>query len=286
VTLKVAVTHDVDRIMKTYQYLTKSLRAIRGRNFTSLKYHVKSFISSKNSYWNFDELLKIEKDHNIKATYFFLNESMKFNAVSIENWSLSLGRYKIDDPQVISIIKRIHNLGHEIGMHGSYYSYKDFNLLKSEKKKLENILGESVVGIRQHHLNLNERTWEIQQKCDFMYDASWGFNDNMGYKNECYIPFSPNNQFIVFPMVLMDTTFCNHPQKWNEFNKILKVSKRENSILVLNWHTNNFNDDEFPNFKTDFIKILEILKNENAIFNTLREYCKMQSGRFTDQCEI
>ena len=42
-------------------------------------------------------ILKIENEYNVKSTFFFLNESIKFDLLNLSNWSKSLGRYKFTD---------------------------------------------------------------------------------------------------------------------------------------------------------------------------------------------
>ena len=81
--------------------------------------------------------------------------------------------------------------GWEVGLHGSYNSFNNYALMKSEKQFLENILNHKVIGIRQHHLQIGEKTWEIQKECGFKYDSSLGFNEKIGFKNKQYKFFSP-----------------------------------------------------------------------------------------------
>jgi peptidoglycan/xylan/chitin deacetylase (PgdA/CDA1 family) len=270
--LKVAVTHDVDRLHKSYHYFSKIITFMYKKEFKMVYKQLLTIFSKNNSYDNFDEIIQIEKDYNIKATYYFLNETIPFNFFSKKNWFLSLGRYNIKNKRIIDVIKQLKSFGHEIGVHGSYLSYKDEKLLLSEKKILEEILGEEVIGIRQHHLNLDERTWEIQKKCGFLYDTSFGFNRDIGYKDSLYRPFKPMDDFLIFPQVIMDFCFANHKNKWDKLQEIIEQTKKNNAILVLNWHTDTFNENDFIHHKKDFLKIIKILKENNAEFNTLKNY--------------
>ena len=135
--IKVALTHDVDRTRKTYQYFTHPLKELIKLDLNGLLRQIKSY-SSTNNYWGFNEIIKIETKYNVKSTFFFLNETLPFNLFKLSNWKLSLGRYDITHPEIIKIIKYLDNNGWEIGLHGSFSSYNNKRLLEKEKEVLEN----------------------------------------------------------------------------------------------------------------------------------------------------
>lgn len=270
--IKVAVTHDVDRAKKTYHYATKILKGLIKGDFKSVVYQVRSLFSSENPYWTFDDLRNILDSHNIKSTFFFLNEKMKFNPFKVSNWTLSLGRYDISNEKVKAEILRLKAQGHEIGVHGSFNSYNDFELLVKEKVILEEIIGQKIIGIRQHHLNLNDNTWQLQKKAGFKYDSSWGLNFSIAVEDDKTAPFNPfKDEFLVIPMTIMDSPFVGSDDKWDKLEALIQLVKKNNGVLVLNWHTDSLNDKEFSEYRSDFIKILKILKSKGAEFYKLTE---------------
>ncbi len=270
--LRVAVTHDVDRERKTYHYFTKTLKAILKGDLKQFTYHVKSIFARNNPYWTFDDLVAILNTYEIKSTFFFLNETMRFKLFEISNWSLSLGRYNIESDKIKNKIRELKMLGHEIGVHGSFNSYRDYDLLTKEKRVLEKIIGGKIIGIRQHHLNLDDNTWILQKKAGFVYDASWGWNFSIGVRDGKAMPFRPfDDSFLVIPMTIMDAPFVAAADKWEQFDKLIKFAEENGSVIVLNWHTDSLNDNEFENYRSDFIKILDLLKSKNASFYRLSE---------------
>ena len=76
--LKIALTHDVDRVVKTYQYITHPLKKLLNGNLNEFSYQLKSILI-KNPYWCFPEIIKIENEYNVKSTFFFLHESIPFD---------------------------------------------------------------------------------------------------------------------------------------------------------------------------------------------------------------
>ena len=269
--LKVALTHDIDRTNKTYQYITHGLKSIAKADLSSLAYHIKSLFGTE-PYWMIPDLIKIENKYNVKSTYFFLNESIKINPFKLNSYKLAMGRYKINDKKIVKIIQWLDENGWEIGLHGSYNSYNDINLLRKEKKILETIVGHEIIGIRQHYLNLSNTTWNLQKEAGFRYDSSFGHKLEIGFKNEQYLPFNPiGNDFKVFPLLIMDSCFMNTQDKWKKFSEIVEVCQQKKSILVINFHQRTFNEKEFPGYKKAYIKIIEECIKNNAKFYTLKE---------------
>lgn len=271
--LKVAITHDVDRIKKSYQYFTHFAKSVKNKNYRYALYHLQT-IFCKEPYWTFPQIIKIESELNIKSTFFFLNESIKYNLFKKDTWKLALGRYNIYNKKLGTAIRWLDDNGWEIAVHGSFNSYKDYELLKKEKSILENIVGHEIIGVRQHYLNLFDKTWEFQDKAGFKYDSSYGYNENIGFKKGKYNVFFPlNNQFMVIPMVIMDNPFvhnCNN--NWKVFLNLLNVSEQNDVLLVLNWHSNNFNEKEFAGYVSSFKAIINECLKRNAKFYRLCDY--------------
>ena len=271
--LKVALTHDVDRIVKTYQYFTHFFKAIKNKNFKEAVYHINSINKRDEVYWNFDEIIDIENKYGVKSTFFFLIESIPFKFYDISNWKLSLGRYDINDPRILAIMRYLDENGWEIGLHGSYFSYKDINLLINEKMAIEKQLGHSVMGIRQHYLNLNEKTWSLQKEAGFCYDTSWGFANAIGFKEDKSKPFHPfADNFTVFPLAIMDLCYIKITNRKTILNDIIKKCNEKETILVIDWHSNNFHEKEYPGYKKAYSDIIETCLYNNAMFNTLSYY--------------
>ena len=271
--LRVALTHDVDRVNKSYQYITYTLRNLLNFKFNDLKYHILS-IFKEEPYWNFPEIIRIEKNYNVKSTFYFLNESIRFNLFNPSNWKLSLGRYKIDAEPVKCVIKWLDTNGWEIGLHGSYKSYINKDMLAREKFILDSILGHEVMGIRQHYLNLERNiTWRIQKDVGFKYDTTFGLKNDIGFAENIHTPFRPfNDNFIVFPMIIMDDCFMKISNKSEKLKELLDECDKFNAIFVINWHQRAFNENEFLNFKDQYIQIIEECLRRNAIFKTLSQF--------------
>jgi len=271
--IHVCLSHDIDRIDKTYQYITKPVRALKSGKIGLFFRYIWSSITIRNPYWGFDKMMEIERKFGVRSTCFFLNESLKFKLTKPKSWKLALGRYDIHDKRVVRIIKELEDGGWEIGVHGSYRSNIDYELLKHEKNVLEKIVGHEVIGIRQHYLNFTDNTFEIHTKAGFKYDSTWGLTRGIGFKESQVKPFFPikGSEYCEIPMTIMDSPFAETSDKWKEFDKIIDEIDRNNAYLVINYHNNNFSNSDFLGYDSDYIHMIEHLKRRNAQFMTMGE---------------
>ncbi|RPH30778.1 MAG: hypothetical protein EHM93_15060 [Bacteroidales bacterium] len=272
--LRVALTHDVDRVRKSHQYITRIGRSLVKLNLKGVVEQLLD-LTINDQYWGFDEIIKIESDFGVKSTCFFLNESIGLNLLKPSSWKLALGRYKITEKRIVNIIKWLDANGWEIGVHGSYFSYNSSKLLVNEKKTLEEIVGHEIIGIRQHYINMNDSTWKLQFNAGFKYDSTWGLGDEIGYRGNRIKPFTPlNNSYYVIPFAVMDSCFASTLNKWEKLQMIIDQTIEKDSILVINWHTNNYSELDFPEYKNNYIKIIERCVSMGAVFYTLKDYYK------------
>ena len=268
--LRVALSHDVDRTSKHYQYFSYLAKSLIKRNFADAKYQLQSLFSKENPYWNFPEIIRIEENLDVKSTFFFLDESIPFRLFDKKNWQLSLGRYNIREKKIMEIMQYLDKNGWEIGVHGSYLSYNNEELLKKEKNNIEDIIGHAVSGTRQHYLNLDNNTWTIHKKLGFKYDSTWGLTRSFGIKEGKIHPFRPfDDAFLVIPLMIMDTPFLETREHWKQYKQLVEQLDKQNGILVINWHQRVFNEKEFPFYKDAYVRIIEDCKERNARFDTL-----------------
>lgn len=272
-TFNVCLSHDVDRISKTFQFATHFFKSLLRKELRSAVYQFKSVFQKKH-YWGFDKIIELENKLQVKSTFFFLNESYPFNPINLKSWRLSLGYYDLFADNVQAVMRKLDSLGWEIGLHGSYCSFEDVVLMRKEKLDIESVLGHSIMGVRQHYLNLNDKTWEIQAEAGFMYDASFGFTRDIGFKDEKYWAFKPTSkkEFYVVPLAVMDSCLMAKRNYFQEALKLIDLAMEKNACLVLNWHQRMFNENEFPGYKNAYVRLIEECKKRNAEFLTIGEY--------------
>lgn len=271
--ITVCLTHDVDRVRKTYQYVTKTLKALAKGRFGKAWNMLRQMGAKQSPYWGFDVVREIEEQHGVKSTFFFLEESAKVQWLKPKSYKIALGRYHVSEPKVAAVMRDLDAHGWEIGLHGSYYSYDNPELLKREKVAVERVLGHEIVGIRQHYLNWNEHTWRYQQAAGFKYDSTWGLTRAIGFKEDKVKSFYPieGSEFCEMPLTIMDSCFADTKDRWGRLEEIIAEIDKHNAVLVINFHTNNFDEVEFSEYKRNYVRLIETLQERGAKFVTMRE---------------
>jgi hypothetical protein len=278
------LTHDVDRIYKTYQYLPSIWNSIKRANLSEFEYHFKNMLfrhGMKNPYWTFEDICTIENSLGIKSAYYFLNEKSKLNPFSLQSWILFRGLYNIESISIQDAIRKLHNTGFEIGVHGSYNSYNNLELLQSEKHILESIIGKTVKGIRQHYLNYDiSKTPTLHNKCGFSYDTTIGFKpvDGIGFRRGTCFPFYimlsdlSISKLLELPLIIMDVALNrNISVTLGDCFEIIEEVEKYQGVLTILWHTQMFNKREYPDMIDIYKEIVEIAKGKGAWIATPKE---------------
>ncbi|MFX1298345.1 MAG: hypothetical protein ACFFD2_26255 [Promethearchaeota archaeon] len=218
-----SISHDVDKISESKKHIWK----IRKR-FSKLTV-LKALLGISNPYKNFKLYAKLEKQYNVRSSFYFLTDEYKLKKISKD----------------LKLLQKNHS---ELALHGGFGSHIDSTQLKNEKEKLEEFIGEFIYGIRHHFLKFEfPTTWEVQNKVNFLYDTTIGFNDKIGFKNSIAFPFFSLDHdlnllpIIEIPLIIMDAvawTWLKLTED-NVLETILKVRdiiKQHHGLLTLLWH--------------------------------------------------
>ena len=125
--------------------------------------------------------------------------------------------YKISHPAIRSLLKKIHERGHEIGLHPSYGTYRKPHLLSQEASSLRRICASEGIdqrewGGRMHYLRWEQpTTLKGLVKANIDYDSTLGYADRPGFRcGTCfeYPAFDPITQQVlplrIRPLIAME----------------------------------------------------------------------------------
>lgn len=261
------LTHDVDDIYPPINHtLLSSLHCLKDLNFSELKKQILWRFKGKDwsPYRNFKEIIELEEKYAAKSSFYFLATDR-----DIERFRYSIEEIELD-------IKNIVDRGWEVGLHGGYFAVDDPESIRNEKVRLEHLIGQNVVGYRNHYLRLFiPETWEILRRLGFYYDTTLGYNDALGFRNGLCQPFKPYNlntlstiDLLEIPLCIMDSTLFGsvktYDEAWNVTKTLIDTVESCHGVLTLNWHSNNFGCSFRRSWPHFYEKILQYCYKKNA----------------------
>ena len=96
--------------------------------------------------------------------------------------------------------------GHDVGLHGSYWSARQPGMLKEQREQLSRDSGLSITTTRQHWLHFDiDITPQLQSEAGIVVDGTFGFNRHLGFRAGTSLPFFwPNLDLLELPLVIQD----------------------------------------------------------------------------------
>ena len=261
------LTHDVDRPYKRlYQSLYFALRDRDSR-------HLQDVVAGRNPFWQFDAVTALEDDLGVRSAFYFLNEprlptrvERLFDPATLVE---TLGRYDVTAPDIARLIRELDVGGWEVGLHGSYHTAEDRDRLRTEKERLEAILGHPIAGGRQHHLRCAEpTTWRHYRALGLQYDASLGSTTDYGFDGEYWVrrPFA--DDFVVFPLTLMEQTLPDPAEQfdraWTVCESLLDEAAANDAVMTVLWHPRLFAESEFPGYRRLYRRLVATALDRGA----------------------
>jgi peptidoglycan/xylan/chitin deacetylase (PgdA/CDA1 family) len=267
----VCLTHDIDVV---YQSVFRkgrdtliSLKAGKIREALRSAGHARS---KKFPRCNFREIMALEEKYGARSSFYFL--------------ALAPGDrgYFFDIRDLEEEIGTIVDAGGEIGLHGGHRAYCDSVALEVEKRRLEAVLGRSVIGYRSHFLRFRvPETWEHLSHAGFKYDATLGYADCAGFRNGMCHPFKPFDHrtgspidILEIPLVVMDGTLKQYMRldgatAWEVTRSLIDTVERCHGVISILWHNTSMFGDELKMYE----KVLGYCREKGAWMTSGAEVC-------------
>ncbi|SNR45820.1 hypothetical protein SAMN06265371_103211 [Lutibacter agarilyticus] len=207
------------------------LKDIVGFRFVNFWNRFLAILNLKQDPFNtFKELLSIKKEHQVKTLFFFL---LGDYTTYDKNISASNSRFQ-------SLIKSVGDYA-KIGMHPSYFSYKDLDKIKKEKQRLENITNTPIKFSRQHYLRLSiPETYQYLIDLDIEEDYTMGYAKRVGFRASTCTPFyfydldfEIQTPLKIIPFVLMDVTLRDG-MNLNSKESLAKILELKDTVKSVN----------------------------------------------------
>ena len=275
----VCLTHDVDtaRKYKTYPPLrTIGSLVVKDKNLKKVFAVIIDYFkakSDKDPYDNFSYIMDLENKYGFKSSFYFMSGgNTKYDA-----------SYSINDSYIVSLIKILQQKGFEIGLHPSFNSYNDFQILNLQKEKLEKVTENVILGGRQHYLRWKTpNTWRILEKAELKYDTTLSFADHEGFRCGICFPYRPfdilGNRVLniwELPLIIMDGSLFNYqnltPEEgFQRIKNLIDTTKKYNGLFVLLWHNSSLDELKLPGWIKTYERTMEYLGKQNVFDDTAR----------------
>ena len=179
------------------------------------------------------------------------------------------GLYDINEPIIRKLIKSIDKRGHRLGIHFSYDSCRNKDLMGKELSKFKKVLSEENINIdkifaRQHFLRWdNSITASLQDQLGVFQDSTLTFHNHIGFRSGVCFDYQMYDvlnrrklDLVQCPLIAMEasifeTKYMN--MKPNKESLDLVLSYKEtcmfyNGSFNLLWHNNRFIGHGYEDF--------------------------------------
>jgi hypothetical protein len=254
----ICLSHDIDLCKSAW--IQGSFRELLKGNILTPFQLIASKLFAKDKWFNFSEIVAIEREFNANSTFFFLPFKGKKNGIPNAD-------YNISKPEFRQVFKMLSESGSETAIHGSIGTSTDSGLLKNEIKKI----GEEVIGNRFHFLMYDSfLSPSVLSESGLKYDSSLGFAEAIGFRNSYCLPFylfdiknNCSTDIIEIPLMVMDVSFgtkyigLTQEEALNKMCDLLNEVEKFNGCFTLLWHNTYFSEYKYSGWKNVHYKFLE-----------------------------
>jgi hypothetical protein len=274
--MAICLTHDIDLCESAW--IQGSYRELLKGNIYALLKLSWAKLFANDAWFNFSEIVEIEKRFNANSTFFFL--AYKGSKMGIPN-----ADYNISRPKFRKVFNMIRENGSEIAIHGSIGTSTDADLLKSEVS----IIGLEVRGNRYHFLMYDPYSSPfILSESGLKYDSTLGFAESIGLRNSYCLPFylfdiknNRSTNIIEIPLTVMDVSFGERYMNITKEKALIMMRdlvdeiENFNGCFTLLWHNTYFSEYKYTGWKNNYCKILEYCAGKDALMTCGENICNL-----------
>ena len=242
-------TIDIDN---AYAFLFKGISRTFGATLRSLinldlednLRRYRALANKRDPYDTYDIFFDTHQKYGLKPVWFFLiGDSGKFdNNVSIDKQGYQ------------DLIRNIAEK-FDVGLHPSYRTGKNQELLQKEKDNLERIIEKPISRSRQHYLKLHfNETYQNLINTGIREDYTMGYATDIGFRAGTCTPFrfydlnrEEETPLMIYPFEIMDITLNKHKgynvtEAMSSIENLIEKIKRVDGTFISIWHNEALSD--------------------------------------------
>ncbi|MGB1041955.1 MAG: polysaccharide deacetylase family protein [Tenacibaculum sp.] len=204
------------------------------------------FNIKKDPFDTFRNIIELKKIYKIRTIFFFLiGDYTTFDT----NVSTSRNKFRL-------LIKGMVDYA-RVGLHPSYYTATNKEILKKEKERLEAIINMPIKRSRQHYLRLSlPETYQKLIDLEIEEDYSMGYASHTGFRASTCTPFyfydldfEIQTPLKIFSFALIDTTLNDYmkltaKQSLGKIRDLKNEVKAVNGVFITVFHNESLSDYE------------------------------------------
>jgi peptidoglycan/xylan/chitin deacetylase (PgdA/CDA1 family) len=269
----VCLTHDIDAIYLPWSSVAHDVlnNVMDGKVAKALALPWSRIRKDRNPLWNFQDILRLEEKYGATSTFFIMTARP-----GPHNQIYQIGDLKYE-------LRDILDRGWDIGLHGGYQTYDDPTLIAEEKRVLEQSTGKKIVGYRNHFMRFKTpETWRFLEKAGFLYDATLGYVDHVGFRNGMCHAFQPYDlsenrpiNIIEIPLAVQDSTLSNYmgldyDSSFYLIKQLIDRVEKCRGVITLLWHNSMLTGKNFDFYE----KILKFCREKQAYMTNAYDISK------------
>ncbi len=212
----------------------------------------------------FEYQIKLQKELKLSPLYFILCGDYNTNDKNIS----------IKNKEFQQLIKHLGDYA-LVGIHPSFSSYLNKNMIKEEITRLSDVLKREVTISRQHFLRLSlPSSYQILIELDITDDYTMGYASQAGFRAgyaDTFKFFDLENdmktKLNIHPFALMDGTMRDYlnldvQESYEKAKKLVDEVKNVNGTFILLWHNETLSGEKrWEGWITLYRKILDYILN-------------------------
>ncbi len=240
------ITHDIDEVFQNPSLFSTIRRTggilWRRQKLSAIPKIWSAHFHQRNEYNTFDWMLS-DQSNIEKCIYFLVGGTTRYDTP-----------YPLDTDEMKTIFRLCKERNYQIGIHPSYDCWRNKELLKTEKERLEQQINLPIIISRQHYLHFDfKKTPELLIQNKIQEDSSIGYRDKIGFRSGTgfgYRLYNFKNEapfdFVEVPLIFMDSALFKETdhdlrkttEQWNNF----LAENKFHTKITFNFHNSRFYD--------------------------------------------
>jgi hypothetical protein len=267
----VALTHDIDVCKRAW--LEGSFSEFKKKRFLSIPKLMLNRLFGNDDWFNFSKIVGLERKYNANSTFYFLPRKGK-----VKEWKNA--DYDILSPGIKKVIQGLRGNGNEIGVHGSFGTHTNSELLQQD---IARIPDQPIEGNRFHFLMFDVcASASVLENAGVKYDTSIGFAEQIGFRRGTCFPFYLYNfekneisPVLEIPLMVMDASLMfkkymglSQQDSVSAVIALIEEVKKFNGVLNILWHNTSFSDYKYTGWFDVYEQIISYCKDHNALLTS------------------